>query len=402
VLAAEFGVPSSREPAHWHRDGWHHGGHDEVAQGRIDGLQLDAIHRAGLAGAILFAWQDEWFKRNWMFLPYELPAERNAFWFNRQDAEQNYGLLATYPGYPGKRVTLAGRADEWREATVLAAKAEEGMLHRFHDGADEGRRLVRLAAQHDEGFLYLCLTTAGTVDFSRGHYLVGLSTVSPEIGEFLLPCATGARSPVALTYLVHLAGQGQSRILACAAYERYLNVGSGTIRPVPSQEGAWAVMLNETNKRRVSKDGSRFYPPHVFSMSDLRHGSLDRRNPAWTSLADFYVSGRTIELRIPWNLLNVTDPSSRTVLWREGRESTRRIDGIRCLAVSYKPEAGALSAARTGRETNLADALPGHLERREVRPYVWEGWDCPVYHSYPKESFRFYREALARIPEEPR
>jgi hypothetical protein len=25
VIVGEFGVPSSRDSAHWHRDGWHHG-----------------------------------------------------------------------------------------------------------------------------------------------------------------------------------------------------------------------------------------------------------------------------------------------------------------------------------------------------------------------------------------
>jgi hypothetical protein len=49
VLIGEFGVPSSREIAHWNRKGWHHGGHNFTDQARINGLMMKAIHEAGMA-----------------------------------------------------------------------------------------------------------------------------------------------------------------------------------------------------------------------------------------------------------------------------------------------------------------------------------------------------------------
>ena len=401
VLIAEFGVPSSREAAHWHRQGWHQGKHSDREQGEINGLLMQAIHRSEMAGGILFSWCDEWFKKNWLFQPYELPAERKPLWFNLQDPEQNYGLLAAYPGYPGKKVNLADRREEWTDATVLYEKLADDMAFRFPDGADDARRLTRLAAQHDEGFFYLKLETAGIVDFTRAQFLIGLDTCSSGGGERLLPFGTQVRSPVGLTFLIHVAGKERSRILTAASYDKYLNAATGEITPKRSDEGAWVMMQNEPNVRRNSRDGKRIFPARHFTMSRLTFGTLDRKSPDYHSLADFYYGDRTIELRIPWGLINITDPSSKQVLWKDRDGTTRSTKGIAVLAFSYKPEDDGVSAVPTGGQQNHTDALPAGLAAPGVRTYSWEGWQTPLYHTFLKESYYRYRQVLQRIPEGP-
>lgn len=399
ILIGEFGVPSSREVTHWQKDGWHHGGHSEARQGEINAQQMMAVHEAGMAGGALFSWCDEWFKRNWLFLPFELPAERKPFWFNSQDAEENYGLLAAYPGYPGKMVSLAGRQEEWRGATSLYEKGGDAtMSSRFDDGGDDARLLRRLLIQHDEGFLYLRIDTAGKVDFAKAHFLVGLDTCTPETGEFLLPFRTRTNSPVGLKFLIHLAGRENSRVLVCRRYDKYLNHESGEVWPGTSDQGEWVMMMNKTNARRIGKNRQRFFPARVFPASNLRFGSLDRSSSHYTSLADFHVAGNMLEIRIPWGLINFTDPSSRMVLWQDRQGSTRKTDGIGVLAVSYKPERGKLSARATGRGPNITDSLPAKLTSDDMRSYSWEEWENPVYHTYLKESYHTFGKTLAAIP----
>ena len=400
VLVAEFGVPSSREVTHWHRDGWNHGGHSETSQGEINGILMQSISDAGLAGGMLFSLFDEWFKRNWMFLPYEIPAERNPVWFNFQDAEQNYGLLALYPGYPQKKVALRNDKGEWENATALYAKSRGSAVFQFYDGYDKTRELTRLAAQHDEGFLYLLLETKAEVDFNNAHYFIGLDTSSSGTGEYLFPMNTKLLSPIGLTFLIHLAGKDKSRILTCQSYDKYLNVQKKEIKPVISDQAEWVIMQNKSNNRRISKDGTRFFPPRVFSMSNLRFGSLDNKNPDHTSLADFFFSGNSIEMRIPWGLINFTDPSSKTVLWMDKAGRTRRTEGVRVLAVSYKPEEGRLYAKSTGLKNNITDCLPERLHPENIKTYSWPDWEVPIYHTYLKESCSLFKNILSRIPEE--
>ncbi len=397
VLIGEFGVPSSREITHWHKEGWHHGGHNESRQGEINGLLMKAIFESGMAGGILFSWFDEWFKRNWLFSPYVIPPERNSLWFNLQDAEQNYGLMAMYPNYPQKKVNLSGQKNDWINATILYEK-KAPVIFRFDDGADDARTLEKMMVQHDEGFLYVLIETKGKINFSKAHYLIGIDTFSSESGEFLLPFNLNVKSPIGLKFLFHIAGTNKSRVLVCKNYDKYLNTGRGEIKPIESHQGEWVTMQNKTNERRFSKDGKSVYPARIFTMSNLRFGSLDIKSPFYDSLADFFYKENMIELRIPWSLINFTDPSSKRVLWMDKQGNTKKTEGIKFIAISYKPEDDHLFAKRTGMKTNMADSLPENLLKENIKTYSWEEWDSPIYFTYLKRSYFKYKEFLTDIP----
>ena len=145
----------------------------------------------------------------------------------------------------------------------------------------------------------------------HSHYIIGIDTCDPNTGEFLLPFNLGIISPVGLKFLIHLTGPQTSRILVCANYDRHLNDPRKDIWPQPSRDGGWVLMDNLVNRRRMSKDKKKFYPARIFSMSALRHGSLNPKDPEYNSLADFHVAGNLIELRIPWGLLMVTNEVKR-------------------------------------------------------------------------------------------
>ncbi len=159
------------------------------------------------------------------------------------------------------------------------------------------------------------------------------------------------------------------------------------------------MMQNEPNIRRNSRDGKRIFPARHFTMSRLTFGTLDRKSPDYHSLADFYYRDRAIELRIPWGLINITDPSSKQVLWKDRNGTIRSTKGVAVLALSYRPEDGGVTAVPTGGRQNHTDALPAGLAAPAVRIYSWEGWQTPLYHTFLKESYYRYRQALQRIPE---
>ena len=123
VLIAEFGVPSSRVVAHWQPQGLTHGGQSEREQGEQDARLKRNIHEAGCAGGVLFAWIDEWFKKNWLTLPFERPADRKALWYNALDAEENYGLIAYRPGAQGPTILIDGKADDWARIPAYSKRA---------------------------------------------------------------------------------------------------------------------------------------------------------------------------------------------------------------------------------------------------------------------------------------
>lgn len=320
LLIAEYGVPTSHGPAHLQPQGWHHGGHTEAEMAEINRRLTLEIAEAGGAGAILFAWIDEWFKRNWLVTEFELPYERNRFWNNRLDAEQQYGMVAVETEPPLAGVTLDERIGEWR---AIPALSESGDL------------TVRAAA--DAAYLWLLVETPGRAVGDQ--VFVGLDTVEPELGEFRWPGGVGSPLPVGVEFSVVDDGT-EARVLAHPPQNpfRLVPVGREGTGPeaedvpvenpppnlfrgrleqrmnVPfvsleSSDGVYDTLRVIPNRRRIGRDG-REYAAIGYERGLLREGEppdgLVSRAPG------------LLELRIPWLLVNVTDPSSRSVLWTPG------------------------------------------------------------------------------------
>jgi hypothetical protein len=100
-------------------------------------------------------------------------------------------------------------------------------------------------------------------------------------------------------------------------------------------------------------------------------------------------------------LLNFTDPSSKSVLWKGKDGLMKKTSGVRLLAVSYKPAQNGLAASGTGQAANHTDCLPVGFNAGQVKAYSWQDWDTPIYHTFLKESYHYYRRILAELPETP-
>ena len=88
VVISEYGVPASLGIGHLQPQGWHHGGLTEPRAAEIDARLTLEIAEAGMAGGVMFAWIDEWFKNKWDTIGFELTDDRKRLWNNRMNAEQ--------------------------------------------------------------------------------------------------------------------------------------------------------------------------------------------------------------------------------------------------------------------------------------------------------------------------
>lgn len=395
VIIAEFGVPTSRESAHWQQGGLNHGGHDEVQQGRYLIQKLEEIKKAGMAGALIFSWFDEWYKVSWVFQPYYHPKDRKSLWFNIRDPEENYGLVAMYPGYPGKTCTLSGNLKEWVNSETLYSKEKDIRYHSFGDGGDGGRTLVGVKVKRDEGFIYLALETAREIDFSKACYIVAINVAGPDKGEYLLPFNTKLALPMGVQFLMHICGKDKSRILVQHTYDRFTNYGSGEIVSVESAQGAFIPIYFLTNRRRFNKELRKTYPARHHAVSPLRMGSLNPDRKDYYSLADFNVNGNLIELRIPYCLINFSDPSSKNIIWWDGKVRSLETDGVRFIVLSYKPRKDNFNLAEETRKPyNITDMLPYPLSFEKIKTYSWESWSTPLYHEYLKKSYYILKKHI--------
>ncbi len=372
-VVSEYGVPSSRGNAHRQPQGWDHGGHDEVAMAAIDARLTREIRESGAAGAIIFAWMDEWFKKNWIVIDFEQPGERNRLWLNAMDAEQNYGILGQYPGAAGAGPALGGDPSRWRA------------LERVQAG---GGWAKALRAGSDEGYLYLAIEIPeGPVGWDSLGILLAIDTYLPGAGQLTLPGAR-VRSEVGFEFLLTLRGPDDAALRILPAYNPY--VGEAAIvggddfgqfyrRPATigvEIDGRFDPMFVITNRARFGRDGT-FFPAQGYDRGVLKFGTA-----AGSSLADWYVDLQAglIEIRLPWGLLNVTDPSSRTVLFDRGAQlegdfGTAVTDGFRMGVAVYDRRNPKVPLA------TLPAAVNGRWRSTDFTTWTWPAWEVPTSHS---------------------
>jgi len=389
LMISEVGVPTSRGIAHVQPQGMNHGGHNEREQGEIDARLMQNIHDTGCAGGILFAWLDEWFKRNWLVMEFEKPAERNVLWLNALDPEQNYGLLAARPGKEGARILLDGKGGDWKGVPVLAGRGSTG--------GDGGPVLRAIRAYHDEAYFYLRLDADG-IDWATRRFFVGIDTYGAAEGDTRFPLGLGLRAPTGMEFMLDLTGEATSRLLVDTPYDLFSHRYNRPYRSVPNDDGVYRTIEVETNRSRIGRDGT-VYPAVMNDLSPLRLGTTDPNAQDYDDLADWSFDARSgiIEVRIAWGLLNVTDPSSHRVVdddpARLDEVGTRVTDGFRLYAVAYDPRSGAVL-------DTLPEAGPdGMLAASGATTYTWNGWDQPAFHTRLKKSYDIVRERFLSLPD---
>ncbi|HEU4403347.1 MAG TPA: tetratricopeptide repeat protein [Candidatus Polarisedimenticolia bacterium] len=416
ILIAETGVPTSKGLAHLQPQGWNHGGHTETAQGEIDARLMGDIHEAGLAGGVLFAFLDEWFKRNWLVAEFEIPAERNPLWLNVLDPEQNYGLLAARPGATHWEIVIDGRADDWSGLAPLVVKRAGGPEKKFGDRYDASRTLRSLAVTSDEAYVYVRLEVEkldadgdGAPDWKQAAYLIGIDTYDVRRGDHRMPIHERVPSPAGLEFCLIFDGPATSRLLVDPPYDIETHRYHRPYQSVANDDGRFMEIKVETNRRRIGRDGTLF-PAQGYSRSPLLHASMDRRDPDYSTLADWHagVAGNFIEARIPWGLLNVTDPSSRRVLHDNPNDlrsiGTLETPGFHFYAVAVKPDGP--PGGGTPIDARLADRLPAGdgLAATGLPLFTWHGWDQPTYRLEKKDSWSLVKQAFQSfraVPEAP-
>jgi hypothetical protein len=401
TLIAEYGVPSSRGVAHLHPDGWSHGGHDEQRMAAIDARLTREIREAGAAGSIVFAWLDEWFKKNWVVIDYEIPRDNTRLWHNVMDAEQNYGILGEYAGEATTTPRLGGDPAQWRKLPPLQSGPPDatGSLRRLRAGADES-------------FVYLAVElTPGKFPWASRGIQLAIDTYLPRVGQHRLPLSE-VQSEVGFEFLLDLAAPERGTMAVTPDYQRHdFRVDPATgddfgrffRRPVITRDrkdGRFDSLLVITNRAKFGRDGT-FFPARRHDRGRLMHGT-----EAVSTLADWYLDEKAglLQIRIPWDLLNVTDPSTRTLLFDRqttGKYGTATAGDFHVGVVIY--------SKRTATSPKVVEALPslaqGLWREDDFAGWRWRGWIEPRWHSRLKpvyDSLRMlWREGPSGVPGRP-
>jgi hypothetical protein len=160
-------------------------------------------------------------------------------------------------------------------------------------------------------------------------------------------------------------------------------------RSAANADGRYDTLFVVTNRRRIGRDGT-VYPERGYDRNLLLHARQSE-----TTLADWYADSTsgTIEIRIPWGMLHVLDPSSRQVLRglngdaRRGTPAGVATDGFRFVVESYDPSA---PASGRGERLPRGSALPAL--------WTWRTWETPRWYEEVKPLFEAMRETFGKLP----
>ena len=336
LMITELGVPSSIGNSHTGTQGRGQGDHSEVEALATDAGLVRTVSELGLSGALVFAWSDEWFKFAWNTMRRQevVLDGRRSLWHDPLTNEQFFGLVADDPQPVGRRVLQ-----------------------------EAGTGVREVAVDHDASFVYLDVTLD---EDPSAPVRLGFDVLP---GGLALPGGGGGTaSEVAVVV------DPASRT-ATASIRQDLDpvqLDGLPTNAIP-QAGPDGWVLQRMTLTRPTVVGGTLLPAEFQEVGRLREGGWDARKPGTDSRSTWQLDDSVLRLRLPWSMLALGDPSSRTAV--------QIIDG-KAVPVEV-PQIGV-----------LVDAGPGGSAAAVLR---WDGWNIASHQERLKPGIQPLVDAWSQL-----
>lgn len=370
VMITEFGVPSSRGNAHLGPLGRDQGGHTETEQGKYNADMLQHIHQENYAGALVFTWQDEWFKNTWNTLPFE-NANRRPFWFNPLSAEMSYGLLGMYPS-KNNTLTIDGELEDWETL-------EQSEIEKLPTP------LTNLTITKDEGYIYVAARLPENFDLAEDTFYLGVNTTSG--GAKKPDLLQGKSLDEGMETVVRLGEETESEVLIAPSYDFHQRL-YGYAAEIDEDESMhpWQLVVNHEMELPNTNN--------VLPFEEVPVGQINQASSSQNSQAAWEHQGEVIEMKIPWALLGFTDPSTKEVVsYSPVKEEAEQMpventDGIRFIPWIVN------------NESDTAHGLENQSSPISVKDYPlydWQNWQEVEYDEQLKQSYYIVQDIFENI-----
>ena len=297
VVISEFGISTGRNVEHEAAD--REGVYSRVSeneQGKALADCWEDIKLAGLNGGCVYSWQDDWSKRTWNTY-YAINEERSPYWSDYQTNGQYFGLLSFDPGEKKSVCYVDGDISEWNEDDNLIKED------------------IELSVKYDEKFMYF-LVKKENLDFSNDIIFIPIDTTQKTGSNYCKEY--DAKFDREADFLLVINGIDNTRLLVQERYEALRSTysqrinGFDTYRKenIPEKNSPIFVPINTIVEKKVlSENPLERNIDILIETGKLLYGNANPESQEFNSLADFISAGDYIEIRIPWQLLNFSDPS---------------------------------------------------------------------------------------------
>lgn len=357
VIVSEFGVPTSRGIAH--EDlirGFNQGLIDEKTQGEMNSKMIVDIYNEGYAGALIFTWQDEWFKRAWNTMKYD-NAERRAFWSDRMTNEKYFGLLSFDPGERKSKVYVDGEVLDWSEDDLITS------------GKD-----IKLYTKSDEAYLYLRVNKKD-LDLENEDIVIPID-ILPNIGGDGIE---GYKLSRGWDYFIKISSENDAEVFVNEYYDIYSFLYEKS-SPIDPKTNKYNSIYNFVMGNNILPESGTEIPMKGINVGKLIKGNGNPKGKEYKSLSDYEIKGDDIEIRIPYLMLNISDPSTKMVLGDFNKNKEIFYEKIEGIGLNV-----------------LVGEGPMVVDNGEFNDYTWNEWEMPTYHERLKESYYIIKETFKKL-----
>lgn len=299
-------------------------GLSEQEQGNGIVRMLKAIRQEGFLGGFISDLNDSWSGCSEELLPYTVSLKNNPLWHNMLDPAQTAGVLAMEAREPDKIGMELNDSGAMKQVQFFA----------------------------NEEYLYLTIQLDKEVDYDAQQMFVGLDTYQRNDGEYLYDKAYFANSLSGMEYVVKFESKNTAALYVTSSYNR--NTGH-----LSSKEG---------------------YDADWDLVTQLSYGNFTSSN------THFYMTGTTVRIRLPWSMLNFTDPSQKLVVNDDGPLEEAQVRTTSTNGVMFSLFIGDKLTGDT------AYIFPAQKQSTGYKNFSWDDWETVDYTLRRKESFQIIQQ----------
>ena len=250
--------------------------------------------------------------------PYTVPLENNYMWQNVSDTAQTTGFVA-----------------------LDAAAPEETGINMADDD-----RVQMMSLSSNESYFYITVQLLTEIDFNTEQFFIGIDTYQRNDGEYYYSSEYTPTSLSGMEFVICFDGKQKARLYVISSYDR--------------SQGNY-----------VTKES---YTGNYNLVSELTYGGFSSGD------SQFYQTGSTVYVRIPWSWLNVTEPSGKIVINNEGE--------IAGQAKTLSTNGAIVSVLIADKQSkDQLYLFPETKQDPAYKTYKWNSWEKVSYTMREKESF---------------
>ena len=294
------------------------GGVTEKEQAQRTIALLTSADDAGALAAVAADLNDDWTAVSDELYPFTVPLDNNCLWHNTADPAQTTGFISYDVSTPEKSgINLA-----------------------------DDDRVQMMSLSSNEGYFYISAQLLTEIDYSTEQLFIGLDTYQRNDGEYYYSKDYTPTALSGMEYVIRFDGKQEASLYVTSSYAR-------------------------------SKDGyatKESYSGDYTLVSKLGYGSFSSGDN------QFYQTGSTIHIRLPWSWLNVTDPSQRVVINNSGELSGQ----AKTVSTDGAIVSVLIADKGTGDQLYL---FPETKQEASYKTFKWSTWEKVSYTVREKDGF---------------